>query len=82
MRIRDAREIAPYARDRDRCERELRPPDLRHSQALYACAKHAGAGVVADAVRYCYREDPGLFARFDDDEFHALMTGAVTSEER
>lgn len=74
---RDARVLVPWATDHGWCQRELRPGDLKRSQALYACAKHAGAGIVADAVRTCYLDDPRLFARFADDEFHELMIGAV-----
>jgi len=31
--------------------------------------------VVSDSARSAYDAHPALFARFDDDEFHLLMTG-------
>lgn len=77
--VADARIVAPWATDAERCRREMRPGDLVGSQALYACAKHAGPGIIADAVRNVYVIQPRWFARFADEEFHALMTGGPVS---
>jgi hypothetical protein len=72
----DAREQFPKWTREHYWKGEGMPSSIRMSQALYACAKHAGPGIIADAVRFVYENDGRYFARFDDDEFHALMIGA------